>query len=302
MGPSPSAVLSAAPSAALFGAPSAAPSVAEGANSEDVGLRSAGLLAAAMQRLSPDLLSVEEVPLARITDAPAGIIVGALPVAVRRFGAPFVFGSSRVLATGGSSIAFDIQGPVGALQAFEHNGVDLVLAAGTSPDRAARAVEAMAADNDGWYAMSDQIQLLREGSSSLVAVPMDRYVPVVPDRLALADSGAHHRTVPAWVLTTVITLGFVLLVRVLLDGARLVRLRRVALEVVAADGRPQTTRPVLERRRTDRRSGRIALLDARRDRRRADRRPTTSEIDDHAPAGSADPTERPFDGPGPVED
>ena len=69
----------------------------------------------------------------QIADGTAGVIVNASPATVRALGAPFQFGRSRVISADGSAVAFEIAGPVGALQAFVHKETNLVSLVGRHP-------------------------------------------------------------------------------------------------------------------------------------------------------------------------
>jgi len=249
-------------------------------------LSSAGLLAAAMQRLSPDLLTTIEVPLSRIADGTAGVVVNASPATVLSLRAPFRFGTSRVIAADGASVAFEIAGPVGALQAFEYRNTDLIVASGTTPALANNAVAAMVAHPDGWYHLADQIQILRSNTTELIDVPSQRYVEVAPDELALTTNSTGHKF-PNWAIPVGLTLLAVLLVRGLLEATRLVRLRRIAAGVVRRDGLPTPQGAQLDKRRDDRRASPTPPSRPRLERRRAARReggdPTTNGADHTAP-------------------
>ena len=245
-------------------------------------LSSAGLLAAAMQRLSPDLLSTIEVPLSRIADGTAGVVVNASPATVLSLQAPFRFGTSRVIAADGASVAFEISGPVGALQAFHYRNTDLVVASGTTPALADTAVAAMVAHPDGWYHLADQIQILRSNGTELIDVPSQRYVEVVPDELALTPDTSIRHKLPNWAMPVGLTLLVVLLVRGLLEATRLIRLRRIAAGVVARDGLPTPQDAQLDKRRDDRRVSSTPPNRPRLERRRADRR----DVGDHTTNGA----------------
>ena len=245
-------------------------------------LSSAGLLAAAMQRLSPDLLSTIEVPLSRIADGTAGVVVSASPATVLSLQAPFRFGTSRVIAADGASVAFEIAGPVGALQAFQYRNTDLIVASGTTATLANNAVAAMMAHPDGWYHLSDQIQILRSNATELIDVPSQRYVEVVPDELALATDGTNRHKLPNWAMPVGLTLLAVLVVRGLLEATRLIRLRRIAAGVVARNGLPTPRGAQLDKRRDDRRVSSTPPSRPRLERRRADRR----DVGDHTTSGA----------------
>ena len=257
-------------------------------NAETVtALSSAGLLAAAMQRLSPDLLSTIEVPLSRIADGTAGVVVNASPATVLSLQAPFRFGKSRVIAADGASVAFEIAGPVGALQAFQYRNTDLIVASGTTPALADDAVVAMVAHPDGWYHLADQIQILRTNATELIDVPSQRFVEVAPDELALTTDTTNQHRLPNWAMPVGLTLLAVLVVRGLLEGTRLIRLRRIAATVVARDGLPTPHGAQLDKRRDDRRVSSTPPARPRLERRRADRRDSdhTTNGADHTPPG-----------------
>ena len=238
-------------------------------------LGSAGGLIAALQRLSPDLLTASLVPMARIADGTAGVIVNASEATVRALDAPFQFGRSRVISADGSAVAFEIAGPVGALQAFVHKETNLVVAGGTTPALADDAVKAMVSHADGWYHLADQIQVLRSRRAELIDVRNDAIVEAAPDKLALTADPSPRRFA-SWVLPVVLTLLAVLVFRAVIDGTRLVRLRRRAAQVVASDGLPSPVGARLDKRRETRREprreGSQALRGLRLERRRSERR------------------------------
>lgn len=216
----------------------------------------AALIAAALQRLSPGLLSVQEVPVSAIHAGRAGVIVDASAETATRFGAPFQFGSRRVLAADSASISFEIPGSVGAIQAFQRETTDLVIVAGTTASESTQTAEAVVSQPDGWYRLSDQLELLRKSRGArneLVAVPLDRLVNA-PETLALRL--AKKNRLPSWLPLLLLVLMAIVLVRVLIEGGRMKRLRKEARILVrpTPTSSPPTRTARLERRRRDRRN------------------------------------------------
>ncbi len=254
----------------------------------DHGIAAAAMIAGAMQRLSPELLVVEATTLEAVERGnTSAVVVGATPKTERRLGAPFQFGKSRVLTGSRTSVDFEISGPVGILQAYERNGIDVVVAGGSTPQLGSSVVAAMAAHPDGWYHLNAEMQLLDESHGTLIQIPRDRYVVQEPNELAFTSPDASSR--PSWVVPVVGTLVAVLLLRMLIEGLRVVSLRRRAKKVVTNHDRlteighgPELQG--LERRRSaDRRTNEVPPL--RGDRRRGDRR------------ANADPNADPADDP-----
>ncbi len=218
-------------------------------------LRQSGLIAAALQRLSPELLTTEAVtfPLSGKVSGPLAIIDGRATDAAR-MRAPFRFGPSRVIDVSRISVRFDIDGPVGALQAFRTNGTDVLLVAGTSSELAEAAVDAMYDRADGWFVLSDEVQVLHSEGRELIGVPTEDLVQLAPDALALNDVAATRgRRVPSWVWPVAATLLALLVLRGAVEGSRLWQLRRRAAATLADSGMAVPPRPKLERRRGDRR-------------------------------------------------
>jgi hypothetical protein len=249
--------------------------------------QSAAAVVSALARLSPDPLLVENISLARLRrSSRSGVVVGATPRTALELGAPFQFADGRSISNGDGIVSFDVNGAAGALQAFRADAADIVLVAGTDDAMSWRAARALAAHKDGWYRLSDEIQLLdtitNPGTDVLVGIPRDRYAPAMPDEFALAPGTPHRRW--TWVHYCLLTLAATATLRLLVEFFRIGRLRRKARRVAlqTANG----TYPEVDRRRhVDRRSQEAAPI-------RGDRRGGGGRrAEEHDAPGGRDPVE-----------
>lgn len=98
----------------------------------------AATLAFSLQRDNDALLDVRlTTPAALLDSSDSGLIVGATPATADQAGAPLRLAGFRAVAAKDIEYGVGASAPYGALEAFEHNGRNLLLLGGWSPDNAA---------------------------------------------------------------------------------------------------------------------------------------------------------------------
>ncbi|WP_246199821.1 cellulose biosynthesis cyclic di-GMP-binding regulatory protein BcsB [Arthrobacter zhaoguopingii] len=175
----------------------------------------AATLVTSLQRQAAGLLEVRRVGLDDFLESSdSGLLVGATPDTANRLSAPLRLAEFRTVSAGDLSYSVGTSAPYGALEAFEHDGRNILMLGAWAPDsdtessqRMQRSLTAFVQEQDGGWASLSRNLLLTQTSGEPVMLENQT---VIPQR-ASTDT---YRPYALWLGVVVGGLGSVLLLRV----------------------------------------------------------------------------------------
>jgi hypothetical protein len=188
-------------------------------------LTAAAHLVSALQRASVPQLGIRVVDFAQFEkESYPGLVVGARPADADAVAAPLRFEPWRAVDAAGKKFTVTVDGPFGALEAFNHSGRDVLLLGSTAPlaqSEELQGILATQADADpfGWFVLTGDLLIAQSGQPTL-ALSSSTIVP--------QETTAAEYALPLWLIIAVAVLVIIVAARLI---ALIRRRRRIETDV-----------------------------------------------------------------------